>query len=119
MVDDLTVAQVAELTAGLKRSQGELERALEVGEEGVEAVSLEQPIGRVSRVDAIQQQKMAEASRRQQVLRLGQIRVALAAAQSGTYGVCRSSEEPVGYPGLEARPEALSCLSCQGGRERE
>ena len=49
-------------------------------------------------MDAIQQQKMAEASRRQQTLRLGQVKVALAAVESGDYGTCRSCEEPIGGP---------------------
>jgi DnaK suppressor protein len=116
--DELTEAQVEALRAKLEALKGELERALEGSREGARVVDLDQPIGRVSRIDAIQQQKMAEASRRQQELRLGQVKVALGAVARGDYGYCRSCEEPIAYRRLAARPETPFCLRCQGGRER-
>lgn len=69
-------------------------------------------------MDAIQQQKMAEAGLRQQELRLGRVKVALAAMAAGEYGVCRGCDEPIGYRRLRARPEATMCLRCQGSQER-
>jgi len=117
-VDELEEIQVAELADALRRLRVELESALEGSKEGVQVVSLDQPIGRVSRIDAIQQQKMAQASRRKQELRLGQVAVALAAVENDEYGFCRSCDEPIGYRRLSARPETPFCLRCQGGRER-
>ena len=116
--DELSDAQREELGARLRALVEELEAALESSREGAEVVSLDQPIGRLSRMDAIQQQKMAEASRRQQTLRLGQVRVALAALEEDEYGLCRACEEPIGFRRLSARPETPFCLRCQGGRER-
>ena len=118
MDDELTAAQIAQLEAALRSAREELERHLEGSAEGAQVVSLDQPIGRLSRMDAIQQQKMAEASRRQQVLRLGQISQALGAIERGEYGYCRSCDEPIGMRRLTARPESPFCLRCQGGRER-
>lgn len=115
--EELTEAQVRELGAALEALRDELEAALESSREGAEVVSLDQPIGRVSRIDAIQQQKMAAASRRQQELRLGQVRVALRAIEDGEYGLCKSCEEPIAYRRLQAGPESPLCLRCQGGRE--
>lgn len=74
-------------------------------------------IGRLSRMDAIQVQAMSQMSRRQLDIRLQQIVNALAALDSGKYGLCRQCKEPIGLPRLEALPEAPFCLDCQEGFE--
>lgn len=81
-------------------------------------VDLDEPIGRISRIDAIQQQQMARASREGMTLRSAQVRAALDRIADGTYGSCASCEENVGYPRLKARPETPFCIACQSGRER-
>lgn len=117
-MDELTDAQVEALTAKLRALEAELRATIDKGREGAQVVSLDEPIGRLSRMDAMQQQKMAEAAKRQAELRLGQVQVALAAVADGEYGYCRSCEEPIGIRRLTARPESPFCLSCQGRRER-
>lgn len=114
----LTAAQIEELADKLRALEIELRGALVSSKEGVQVVSLDQPIGRVSRIDAIQQQKMAAAARHKQEIRLGQVKVALAALDADEYGDCRSCDEPIGFKRLSARPESPFCLRCQGGRER-
>ena len=118
MDEELTAAQIADLRRALEALQVELTASLESASEGAKIVDLDQPIGRVSRIDAIQQQKMAEASKAKQQLRLGQVRQALSAVESGDYGLCRSCDEPIAFRRLRARPESPLCLRCQGGRER-
>lgn len=70
-------------------------------------------VGRLSRMDAMQQQAMAKATRRNAQLRLAQCKVALSAFDRDQYGLCRNCEEPIGYGRLSARPEAPFCLECQ------
>ena len=117
-MDELTEDQVRALAGALTALAAELERSLAAAKEAAEVVSLDQPIGRVSRMDALQQQEMAQASRRQIELRLGQVSVALDAIARGEYGECRSCGEPIGHRRLLARPETPFCLACQSGRER-
>ena len=117
-MDELSEEQVRELQEKLEALERELERQLDSSREGAQVVSLDAPIGRVSRIDAIQQQKMAQASRRQQELRLGQVRAALSAIERDEYGYCKSCDEPIAHRRLAARPETPFCLRCQGGRER-
>ena len=82
-------------------------------------VELDQPaMGRVSRIDAIQQQQMLEANRGAQAARLQQVRAALHRFQEDEYGECASCGEEIAYARLEAQPEAPFCLACQGERER-
>lgn len=80
-------------------------------------VELDQPIGRLSRVDAMQQQAMAQANRSGHQRRLVLVEAALVAIRQGRYGECRSCEEPISFARLQARPESPFCFECQSRRE--
>lgn len=113
-MDELTRAQLAELQQGLCDLQLELRQLLNDSQASSKAVDLDQPIGRLSRMDALQQQAMAKANREGHKRRLSLIDSALAAIKQQRYGECRRCEEPIGYPRLKARPESPFCLDCQG-----
>ena len=81
--------------------------------DGAKPVDLEQPIGRLTRMDAIQQQKLTQATRHRNAVRMQQVDAALARLRSGTYGDCVSCEEPIDEDRLRARPETPLCLDCQ------
>ena len=118
-MDDLTEPQIAELAADLHALQEALRAQCAMAKEEARPVDLALPIGRISRMDAMQQQSMAVANRRSLELRLQQVAAALAAHGAGEYGYCRSCDEPVGYGRLKARPETPLCVACQGAKERE
>lgn len=112
-MDDLTSAQHSELQQKLLALQDELTNLLDVSADSAQTVSLDQPIGRLSRMDAIQVQHMAQANRRGHEIRLRQVQAALAAMDDGEYGDCKKCEEPIGYARLNVRPEAPFCIACQ------
>jgi len=116
--DDLTDAQCLELTDDLHALQAELTRAQATSVEGAKPVDLGESIGRLSRMDAMQQQKMVQAGRESVSRRLALIDVALKSLADGEYGECKRCEEPVGYRRLKARPESPLCLECQSRTER-
>ncbi len=112
-MEELTVVQLAELRQDLLTLQVELQQLLEGSVQSSKAVQLDQPIGRLSRMDAMQQQQMAKANRQGHQQRLQLTESALKLIEQDRYGECRDCEEPVGYPRLKARPETPFCLSCQ------
>lgn len=116
-MEELTQEQLVELRQDLVALEKDLGALLENSTESSRPVELDQPIGRLSRVDALQQQHMAQANRRNHERRLLQVGNALKALDRGSYGECRKCEEPIGYPRLKARPETPFCLSCQGEQE--
>ncbi len=117
-MEDLSDVQAGALRARLVELVGELEKSLEGSSRSADPVVLDQSsVGRLSRMDAMQQQAMAKATRQKAQLRLGQCRVALSAFEHGEYGLCRKCEEPIGYRRLSAKPEAPFCLECQRGAE--
>lgn len=79
-------------------------------------VSLDDPIGRLSRVDALQQQHMADAQARHAREQLAAVRLALKRIELGTYGDCFDCGEPIDPRRLRARPAVTLCLACQQAR---
>ena len=114
---ELTDAQLRELQGDLRDLVGRLEQALAGSEESVKPVDLDLPIGRLSRMDALQQQTVAQANRRSVETRLGQARAALAAIEEDSYGTCRICDEPIGFKRLKARPETPLCVACRSHAE--
>jgi DnaK suppressor protein len=117
-LEELSQQQHDELQQDLVSLRTQLSDALASHRADSAPVSLDNPIGRLSRMDAIQQQQMAKANRALSQLRLRQVGAALVAMESGSYGFCKSCEEPVGFGRLKAKPETPLCLVCQSRRER-
>ena len=118
-VEELSADQIKELTLDMETLRREIQESLEAARSGAKPVDLGLPIGRLLRMDAIQQQHMSQAGVSALELRLNQIAAALAATASGAYGFCRRCEEPIGYKRLKARPETPFCLRCQADAEKK
>lgn len=118
-VDELTEGQVATFRARLIELRDELRDLIRATREGTKPVDLNEPIGRLTRMDAIQQQSMTAANRRSHDLRLKQVEQALTLIERGEYGLCRRCEDPIGHKRLSARPESPYCLPCQDEIDRK
>ncbi len=114
----LTAEELELLRRALAEERTRLEEFLRISKQGAKPVGLDEPIGRLSRMDAIQQQQMTKANRSSYEIKLRQIGAALDAFEKDEYGFCRSCEEPIQFQRLKARPEAAFCLECQSRRER-
>ena len=76
--------------------------------------------GRLSRMDAIQAQKMAQAQRRRAEQRLERIQSVLEIRDDdpSAFGCCRICEESIGFRRLKAQPDALFCVECAHERSQ-
>lgn len=117
MSEPLTDAQREELHRRLRELANEIKEALHSSTDSERPVDLDEPIGRISRIDAIQQQKMARASRDRLQGRLRAIGAALQRVEHDDYGDCALCDDPIGYGRLAARPETPLCMPCQSERE--
>jgi len=116
--EELSSEQEAELRTDLIELQQNLVETLAAAQESSKPVELDQSsVGRLSRMDAMQVQAMAQANLRSHRLRLQQVEQSLRLLSEGEYGYCRRCEEPIGYRRLKARPESPFCLRCQGAIE--
>jgi DnaK suppressor protein len=112
----LTPEQLEELRAILVATKDENDRHLAASAEDARPVDLDLSIGRLSRMDALQQQHMAMARVRRVEEQQDQIRAALRRIEDGTFGECLRCGEPIAFARLRVRPEATLCKECQAER---
>lgn len=117
-MEELTKKQITELKHNLLERLEELNGMLSDSYEGSKPVGLDQPFGRLSRMDALQQQNMTQASRQAAQTRVIKISNALGRINQNDYGYCLECEEEIGYARLKAQPESPFCLDCQSRREK-
>ena len=114
----LSEKQLTELRQTLLTSKEELEELLRISESSADTVSLDQSkVGRVSRVDALQQQAMAQANRETYKKRLVMVNKALAKMGGDDYGFCEVCDEDIAFARLQIRPESSLCIACQEKKE--
>ena len=77
----------------------------------------QQSVGRVSRIDAIQQQQMAVANKYQAKVELKKIAEALIAISEEDYGYCEECDSPIPYARLQVKPTSTLCVGCQEKHE--
>ncbi|MDY6824760.1 MAG: TraR/DksA C4-type zinc finger protein [Thermodesulfobacteriota bacterium] len=82
-------------------------------------VELDQPrMGRLTRMDAMQQQAMSRASDRLIALERQRIQTALNRMESGDYGYCTVCEEEIAEGRLQSDPSLLTCIDCARNAEQ-
>jgi DnaK suppressor protein len=113
----LTAEQIAELRAELESELARLTRTLGASREAAKPVALDQTaVGRVSRIDALQNQAISVDLHARNEARRSQILDALERIDAGSYGVCARCGQPIPYGRLLVFPEARMCAVC-GARE--
>lgn len=113
-MEELSESQINELQQALLDLKESLQSQLDHSNEATATVTLDQTlVGRVSRMDAMQQQSVALSTREVTTLKMKRVAVALRAIESGDYGFCRRCDEPIGHSRLQAQPEAALCIVCQ------
>lgn len=106
--DQLDVFRQALLT--LKTEIEQLDRT---SSEAADTVTLDQSkVGRLSRMDALQAQQMAQATARRRKLQLQQIGSALRRLDAGEYGYCLACDEEIALARLEFDPACTRCINC-------
>ena len=110
MLRDETIAAFGER---LREQQQELKAELISAEEAAKPVDLGLPIGRISRMDAMQDQQMALARTKRIEARMRAVAAALGRINAGTYGVCPRCEDDIEIARLNARPDLPLCRDCQ------
>lgn len=109
----LSAAQLEELKSELERQLGRLQKSMKITDEALRTVELDQTaVGRLSRMDTLQNQALSAGLREREVARLSQIVEALARIEKGSYGVCGSCSSEIPFERLFVFPEASECAAC-------
>lgn len=114
----MKAADVEALKKRLMDQREELLAVADSAKEAVQTVELDQTrVGRVSRMDAMQSQAMAQESERRRRVALQRIESALERIENEEYGYCLACGEPIGSNRLDADPGVLLCLDCASRAE--
>lgn len=97
----------------LRRRLAEIEALAAANAENAATVDLDQQsVGRLSRIDALQHQALAQETRRRRMGEAQRIRAALSRLESGEFGWCAKCGEPVGERRLALDPTLALCIAC-------
>ncbi len=86
------------------------------GAAGQATVELDQQaVGRLSRMDALQNQAMAKANHARRQTQKSRLKAALRRMADGEYGYCEDCGEEIALKRLEFDPAATRCIQCASG----
>ena len=112
---ELTDEDISYFKDRLLAMRDELTALLEAGDDETGPVQLDQTsVGRLSRMDAMQRQAMAQETERRRHNDLRRIEAALKRIEEGEYGYCVSSGEPIPRARLELDPAAATTVERAG-----
>ncbi len=88
------------------------EKAIIDYKELTKPISPNNAIGRVSRMDAINNRSVNEASLRQAEIKLTNLKRALSKVDDDDFGVCLKCQNPIPLGRILIRPESFLCVNC-------
>lgn len=111
----LSDEQIGELREELQKTLTRIERSLEANGGGRTTELDQSAVGRLSRIEALQNQGFTRNLHDRERLQLEQVVEALKRLDAGTYGVCTACKKSIRYERLAVFPEARTCSHCSGG----
>lgn len=115
MTSTLTPEQIGQLREELQRTLARLERSAKANGDGRPTEIDQSAVGRLSRIEAIQNQSFTQNLQERERVQLGEVLAALTRVEEGGYGICTSCKEPVRFERLLVFPEARTCSRCGTG----
>ena len=115
MTDDgrLSREQIEELRSELLRLKKKMERSMRTTAQAMKPVELDQgAVGRLSRMDSLQNQGLTRNLQERETARYGQIITSLKRIEEGTFGVCVSCGRQIPFERLFVFPETPTCAQC-------
>ena len=88
------------------------ETSIENYKELTKPISPNDAIGRVSRMDAINNKSVNEASLRQAKIKLNNLKRVLSKIDDSDFGICLKCQQTIPVGRILIRPESLLCVNC-------
>ena len=101
-----------EIKNSIKERIQELEESIKSLRETSKPVSPDRAIGRVTRMDAIQIQKMQEENLKVAQMNIEKLQESIKKADDDSFGQCHYCKEMIGIERLKALPESSMCIKC-------
>lgn len=115
----MSAAEVERFRQRLLARRAELMADTDSAADAANIVELDQTrVGRLSRMDALQQQAMSQENQRRRTLELTRIVQALRRIKDDEYGYCVECGEEIAENRLAVDPAAPLCIGCASEREK-
>jgi DnaK suppressor protein len=108
----LTTEQIDQIRGELERTLTRLERSTKSSNNGHSAEIDQGTVGRLSRIEAIQNQGLIRTLHEREQQQLEQVAEALQRIAAGSYGICTACRTPIRFERLLIFPEARTCSHC-------
>jgi len=92
----------------IAKSESEIESFKDM----VKPITPENSLGRISRMDAINNKSLAEAALRTKKKKLAQMKIALGKIDDQQFGLCDNCKQPIQQARLIFMPESTKCVRC-------
>lgn len=112
----MTAEERSELKVKLIALISKTEEEIESFKDMVKPISPENSLGRISRMDAINNKSVAEAAMRTKQKKLTQMKIALDKIDDENFGNCSNCKHPIKPARLIYMPESTLCIGCASRR---
>lgn len=110
-MDEMNTKDLDYFRRRLLERKTEVEALVQIAAEASDPVKLDQTsVGRLSRMDAMQGQAMAQETERRRLAEISRIDAALARMDDGEFGYCIVSGDPIPRARLELDPSAATTV---------
>jgi len=115
----MTDHTIGQFKRQLEQLLAELSEANLSARESAATVDLDQSrVGRLSRMDAMQNQALAQSALENRLVAIRDVEAALARIAAGEYGFCLACDEEIDPRRLSHNPAAACCISCTEKQEQ-
>lgn len=112
----LSKAEITDYRTRLTAALATLDAEDALGQDNQATVTLDQQaVGRLSRMDAMQQQAMAQATARRRGQERLRLQAALSRIEAGEFGYCMDCGDALPPKRLDLDPAVTRCLDCARG----
>jgi len=108
----LSEKEKKEIVAAIDKNIGEVKTKVEEYKELTKPIAPENAIGRVSRMDAINNKSVNEAALRQAEMKLRKMHQALEKIDQPHFGTCTGCGEQIPLGRIMLMPESTKCVRC-------
>ena len=84
--------------------------------EKVKPIAPDCSLGRLTRMEAMNEQEVSQRILDETLLRKTRLRSALSRIDHDMFGLCIECEEPIGFERMKLRPESVRCIDCANAR---
>ena len=108
----MTPAEKQEIKHHILQNLTEMGSQIDQLQEKVKPIAPDCSLGRLTRMEAMNEQEVSQRILDETLLRQTRLRNALSRIDSEMFGICIECEEEIGMGRMTVRPESVRCIDC-------